>query len=307
LIELKDVFKSFDKTEALKGINLRVEDGVFFGLLGPNGAGKTTLLNILIGFLQADKGEILLNEKPIDFTNLNYKKKFGYVPQEIALYNELSAEKNLSIFGGLYGLSGKELSARIDETLELVGLAERRKDIVKTFSGGMKRRINIACSILHNPEIVLCDEPTVGVDPQSRNAIFDMLQHLNVEKKKTIIYTTHYMEEASRLCSRMAIIDYGKIIAEGNLTELTNLLEKKESVKILKDKTSTGKFEALGNLGKVIELEYQFELTPHSEFAKLSFLFTKLEELGIPDDNIEISRATLEDVFLHLTGRRLRD
>jgi ABC-2 type transport system ATP-binding protein len=307
LIDLKNVFKSFDKTEALKGINLNIEDGSFFGLLGPNGAGKTTLLNILIGFIQADSGEILLDKKPIDFENLNYKKKFGYVPQEIALYNELSAEKNLEIFGGLYGLSGKKLSAQIDETLDLVGLSERRKDNIKTFSGGMKRRINIACSILHNPEIILCDEPTVGVDPQSRNAIFDMLQHLNIEKNKTIIYTTHYMEEAARLCSKMAIIDYGKIIAEGNLTELTNLLDKKESVKILKDKISIGKLEDLRKLGRVIELEYQFELTPHNEFSKLSLLFTRLEELGIPDDNIEISRATLEDVFLHLTGRRLRD
>ena len=307
ILSLKNIRKRYQTIEALKGVSLEIERGSFLGILGPNGAGKTTLMNILIGLIPPDEGEILLNNKPVNHKDVNVIKKFGYVPQEIALYEELSALKNLEIFGGLYDLKGKELQSKINSVLEMTGLSDRKKDAIKTFSGGMKRRFNIACSILHSPEIILCDEPTVGIDPQSRNAIFDMLQQMNKVEGKTIIYTTHYMEEAERLCDKMAIIDYGKIIAEGALTELINLLDKKKSIKILKDSKAIEVKDELSTLGILNEFEFYFEVVPGRQYSKLHQLFPKLESLGIPEDNIELSRATLEDVFLSLTGRRLRD
>ncbi len=307
LLSLKNIKKSYGNISALKGISIEIEKGTFLGILGPNGAGKTTLMNIIIGLIKPDDGEILLNGAPVIHTDKNIIKRFGYVPQEIALYEELSAIKNLEIFGELYDLRGKELETRINSVLEMVGLSERKKDAVKTFSGGMKRRFNIACSILHSPEIILCDEPTVGIDPQSRNSIFDLLQHMNKVEEKTIIYTTHYMEEAERLCDRLEIIDNGKIIAEGNLSRLISLLDKKQSIKILKEKRTIEVQNELSLLGTLNELEFYFELIPDNQYTKLHQLFPKLESLEISEDSIEISRATLEDVFLNLTGRRLRD
>ncbi len=307
MIEISEVVKNFENVRALQGVSLQIEDGSFFGLLGPNGAGKTTLLNVIIGLLKPDAGHVAIDGEVLVYNDVNVKRKFGYVPQEIALYQELTALTNLKIFGRLYGVTGKKLNERIDWALEIVGLSERKNDVVKNFSGGMKRRLNIACSILHNPEIILCDEPTVGVDPQSRNAIFEMLKKLNREEGKLIIYTTHYMEEAERLCDKMAIIDYGKIIAEGTLEDLTALLEKKETVKILKNDLTVSKLEELKLMGMVNETEFYIELIPKEDFKKNVRLFEKFEELGIPDDNVEISRASLEDVFLFLTGRNLRD
>ncbi len=251
MLKISNIVKNFEKVEALKNVSLEIERGSFFGLLGPNGAGKTTLLNIIIGFIRPDAGHVFIDNEALVYENLNLKKKFGYVPQEIALYQELSAITNLKIFGELYGLHGKELKEKIDWALELVSLTDRANDKVKTFSGGMKRRLNIACSILHNPEILLCDEPTVGVDPHSRNSIFEMLEHLNKEEGKTIIYTTHYMEEAERLCSQLAIIDSGEIIAQGSLEELSRILGASTSVRISKNKNTVSKVAELTKLGKV--------------------------------------------------------
>ncbi len=306
MLQINHVNKSFEATVALNDVTLNIEKGEFFGLLGPNGAGKTTLLNIIIGYLTPEAGHIAIDDEVLVYTELGIRKKFGYVPQDIALYLELSAERNLKIFGNIYGISGKQLNKKIDEVLELVQLNERRKDKVREFSGGMKRRLNLAASLLHDPEILLCDEPTVGVDPQSRNAIFDMLTELN-RNGKTIIYTTHYMEEAERLCSRLAIIDRGEIIAEGGLKDLINLLDKKETVKIIKTTDVLNQKEELEQIGVVNEFDDYLELIPQNKFKKISQLFLKLEEMNIPEEAIELSRASLEDVFLHLTGRRLRD
>jgi len=307
MLHISEVAKSFEKVQALKGVSLRIEKGEFFGLLGPNGAGKTTLLNIIVGFLEPDAGHVYVDGEAMVYGDASFRRRFGYVPQEIALYKELSAVTNLEIFGELYGLKGSELRERINWALNLVGLSERRKDKVKTFSGGMQRRLNLACSLLHEPDILLCDEPTVGVDPQSRNAIFEMLKRLNTEEGKTIIYTTHYMEEAERLCNRMAIIDHGEIIAEGTLHKLVGLLDKKATIKILKEKSLLSKAEDLSRIGNLREDEFYFEILPEGEFKKNSVLFGYLETLGIPDEKLEYSGATLEDVFLALTGRRLRD
>ncbi|MBU2493671.1 MAG: ABC transporter ATP-binding protein [Bacteroidetes bacterium] len=306
MLQIENVSIKFGNIEALKGINLKVQKGEFFGLLGPNGAGKSTLMKIIVGYLKPDNGHVIMGNELVVYDNVNFRRKIGFVPQEISLYLELSAYQNLKIFGGFYNIPGKVLEEKITEVLKLVQLEDRKKDAVKNFSGGMKRRLNIAASILHDPELILCDEPTVGVDPQSRNAIFDMLMKLNREGK-TIIYTTHYMEEAERMCPRLAIIDYGQIIAEGTLTELKKMLERQVTLKVLKTSITIEKTNELSQIGKLLELDGHYEIIPNEYFELNSKLFYYLEELGIPADIINLSRASLEDVFLSLTGRSLRD
>lgn len=306
ILEIQDVLKSFNGLIALNNINISIHKGDFFGLLGPNGAGKSTLMNCIIGYLITDSGKIILDGKDISGLDLNYRLHIGYVPQEIALYTELSAIQNLKIFGGFYNIPPKQLTKRISSVLNLVQLEERKSDIVKNFSGGMKRRLNLAVSILHDPEIILCDEPTVGVDPQSRNAIFDMLAKLN-KSGKTIVYTTHYMEEAEKLCNKLAIIDYGKIIAEGSLTDLIDLLKKKETIKIRKAPASDDLISSIKKIGDLTETDFYYEMIPHDSTKPNSQLFRELEDIQLPSHLLELSRASLEDVFLNLTGRRLRD
>lgn len=306
MLKINHIEKTFDNLVALANVSLNIEKGEFFGLLGPNGAGKTTLMNIIIGYLQPDVGTITVDDEIIMYEDLGMRKKIGYVPQDISLYLELSAYQNLVIFGKLYGLGKNDLEKKIDEVLELVQLIDRKKDLVKGFSGGMKRRLNLAVSLLHDPQILLCDEPTVGVDPQSRNAIFDMLTSLN-QKGKTILYTTHYMEEAERLCSRLAIIDNGKIITQGTLLDLINRLDQKETIKIQKTAHTKDKIDSIKNLGHVTEYDFYYELLPKEENSQHSTIFRHFEILNIPSQFIEISRASLEDVFLNLTGRSLRD
>jgi len=206
MIRISDVTKKFPTVTALQNVSLTVADGEFFGLLGPNGAGKSTLMNLLIGYLDPDAGEIFVGDEKVTRDNLEARKNIGLVPQSLALYDDISAQENLEIFGSFYHIEKRTLRDRIEERLRAVELYDRRKDKVSTFSGGMKRRLNLIASLLHDPSLLLCDEPTVGVDPQSRNAIFDYLEMLNREGK-TIVYTTHYMEEAERLCTRIAIID----------------------------------------------------------------------------------------------------
>ncbi len=306
MLEIKNISKSFGELKALDNVSLSINKGEFFGLLGPNGAGKTTLMNNIIGYLEPDEGAIFFNNHKIIFEDTSIRKKIGYVPQEISLYQELTAQQNLKIFGTLFGLSKRDLKKNSEQVLELVELKERRADVVKEYSGGMKRRLNLAVSILNRPEILLCDEPTVGVDPQSRNAIFDMLQNLNNEGM-TIIYTTHYMEEAERLCNRLAIIDNGLIITVGTLQQLLNKLDRKETLKIQKTPETIEQIESLKNIGEINEFDFKYELLPNEKYNKFSSLYEALERLGISSDLIEVSRASLEDVFLHLTGRRLRD
>ena len=306
MLKIENLKKTYGKIEALKNINLEIEEGEFFGLLGPNGAGKTTLMNVIIGYLSADSGRIIFNNSTISTQCSSFKNQIGYVPQEISLYQELSAEQNLKIFGKLFKLNDSHLKAKIHEVLELVGLQDRIKDSVKDFSGGMKRRLNIAASLLHDPKLILCDEPTVGVDPQSRNAIFDLLQKLSNEGK-TIIYTTHYMEEAERLCDRLAVIDYGEIRAIGDLSSLISLIDYKDKLRIIKNSESLKFLDQFKDLGEVIQNENIIDIIPSKEFSKLSKLFVEIEKIGLSEELLSIKRATLEDVFLHLTGRRLRD
>ncbi len=306
MLKINNVSKNFENVKALQDVSLEILPGEFFGLLGPNGAGKSTLMNLIIGYLDPEAGDISFNGSKFSYKDIEWRSRIGYVPQDISLYLELSAYQNLKIFGRLYNLESKQREKKIAEVLELVQLSDRKKDIVKDFSGGMKRRLNIAASLLHDPEVILCDEPTVGVDPQSRNAIFDMLIELN-KTGKTIVYTTHYMEEAERMCTRLAIIDHGKIIAKGTLTDLINLLNQKDTVKIRKTSLVQNKLLQLSEIGKISEQDFYVELIPDGNYKTASKIFKKLEEIGIPDELIQINRATLEDVFLTLTGRSLRD
>jgi len=249
MLTLDQVTKTYGALTALNHVSLEVARGEFFGLLGPNGAGKSTLMSLVAGLRAPDAGEIRVAGEALQGRP---HAALGFVPQSIALYEDLTAEENLSIFGRLHGVHGSALRTRVDECLARVQLAERRRDAVKTFSGGMQRRLNLAASLLHRPKLLLCDEPTVGVDPQSRNAIFDLLEELNRDGL-TVIYSTHYMEEATRLCSRIGIIDHGRILALGSLDDLLAQLPTGEVVTCLRSATSPAARAALERFGRVRE------------------------------------------------------
>lgn len=231
MITVRSISKSFENIEAIKNVSFNIDKGEIFGILGPNGAGKSTIVNILNTLIKPDTGDVIINGVNSKDDGDTIKLIMGVVPQEIALYEELSAYENLMFWGSLYKIPKQELKANVNNKLEVVDLVNRKDDKIKTFSGGMKRRINIACSLLHNPKILVLDEPTVGVDPQNRNHIFEVIERLNKEGM-TIIYTTHYMEEAERFCDNIAIIDDGQIIAQGTLNELREISKIKDFERI---------------------------------------------------------------------------
>ena len=305
MLTIENVTKRFGEIVALDRVSLSLARGEFFGLLGPNGAGKTTLMSLVAGLRAPDSGSISINGQRVGPNAMAPRRELGFVPQAIALYEELSAEENLRLFGKLYGLAGQELRARVDHGLHAAQLFERRQDKVQTYSGGMKRRINVVASILHRPALLLCDEPTVGVDPQSRNAIFEFLQKLNADGM-TIVYSTHYMEEATRLCSRIGIIDHGHLLALGTLDELLTHLPFSELVRIARNDHTTAQMQALAEYGEITKAEdaYLFKLRDGVRFSEF---FAAAEELGLPYRYFNIRRPTLEDLFLHLTGKNLRD
>jgi ABC-2 type transport system ATP-binding protein len=305
MISIRDIVKKFPTVVALNSVSLEIKEKEFFGLLGPNGAGKSTLMNLLVGYEKSDSGVISVAGDTVTHDNLSVRKKIGLIPQSIALYGDLNALQNLEIFGSLFDIEKSILSRRIDESLNSVGLYERRKDAVKTFSGGMKRRLNLIAGMLHDPPILLCDEPTVGVDPQSRNAIFDYLTLLNGQGK-TIVYTTHYMEEAERLCNRIAIIDSGTIITVGTLAEIFNRFPGGETIQIEKNPATLKHKSLYDGFGSVTERNDQFEIAPQPGL-QLSKFFASMEQHEIDAKFITLTRPTLEDVFLQVTGRGLRD
>jgi ABC-2 type transport system ATP-binding protein len=244
MLTLQNVTKRYGSTLALNDVSLSLKPGEFFGLLGPNGAGKTTLMSLIAGLRPPDSGVITLNGEPLRHDRVEQRTQLGFVPQSLALYDELSAEQNLRLFGRLYGLRGAVLRERVEEGLLAAQLQDRRRDTVDTYSGGMRRRLNIVAAILHRPALLLCDEPTVGVDPQSRNAIFEFVQKLNAAGM-TIVYSTHYMEEATRLCSRIGIIDHGQLLALGTLDELLLKLPFSEQIRITRNEETAAHLEAL--------------------------------------------------------------
>lgn len=239
MISVRSVSKSFGKIKALENISFNIEKGEIFGILGPNGAGKSTIVNILNTLVKPDAGTVIIDGINTKNDGRKIKLIMGVVPQEIALYEELSAYENLMFWGGLYDIPEVELRKNVNKTLEIVDLAGRKDDRIKTFSGGMKRRINIACSLLHNPKILVLDEPTVGVDPQNRNHIFEVIEKLNNEGM-TIIYTTHYLEEAERFCDKISIIDVGRIIAQGTLKELDEISRIRNAGGVIEEINSRG-------------------------------------------------------------------
>lgn len=305
MLSLRGVTKRYGGLTAVDSLDLEVAPGEFLGLLGPNGAGKSTLISMISGLLEPDAGEVRVDGRVMRLADRSARAVLGLVPQQVALYDDLPAQVNLEIFGSLQGLSGRRLAARIDALLEAVKLTERRRDRVKEFSGGMKRRLNLAAALLHEPRLLLCDEPTVGVDPQSRHAIFEHLRELH-RGGLTVIYTTHYMEEAERLCPRVAVMDAGRIVALGTLDELLARLPHGEEIRVARVPGTMALAGRLERWGAVTVLEEAWVLAPRPGF-RLSVLFADLEAAGVDARWVEVARPDLEDLFLHLTGKTLRD
>ena len=309
IITVEDLHKSFGELEAVRGISFQIAQGEVFGLLGPNGAGKTTTISIMTGLLKATSGTVRMNGEQLGSNSNGLKGKIGFVPQELALYPTLSAYDNLIFFGRIYGLKGKALKDRVDEVLNVVGLANRAKDRIDTYSGGMKRRVNIAAGLLHQPEIIFLDEPTVGVDPQSRNAIFESVEALN-KAGLTILYTTHYMEEAERLCDRVAIVDHGQIIA----LDTPKSLIRGMGGGLLKVGLLNGKLDAvlqktslLASVKDIHTLNDQLMIRTTQAQEALVGVLDIASKLDARVTSLEILEPNLETVFLHLTGSSLRD
>ena len=307
MIDVSNLKKSFDTVDALKGISFNILQGECYGLLGPNGAGKTTTISIMSTMIKPDEGEVNIAGYDLRKNPLDCKRNIGVVTQEIALYNELSAYDNLLFWGSMYKVPRRELTERIDETLDLLGLADRKNDKVKTYSGGMKRRVNIASSLLHRPKVLFMDEPTIGIDPQSRNLIFEVIEKLH-DEGMTIIYTTHYMEEAERLCDRIGIIDNGEIIAQGTLNELKTSGSMKESVVISYTNLTDERYHTIEKEWNDLQ---RFEDTIHFYSTNiqgdLSKIIIMCNKFGLDMRYIDIQKINLETIFLSLTGKKLRD
>lgn len=309
IIKVENLEKNYKKNKALDGISFEVHDGEILCLLGPNGAGKSTTINILTTALKGENGNVFFKGKNINQITKAYKQNLGIVPQEIALYEELSAEKNVAFFAALYGVRGKELKVKVDEALKFVGLSDRKKDKAKTFSGGMKRRLNIACAIAHNPKIIILDEPTVGIDPQSRNHILKSIKELR-ENGATVIYTTHYMEEVEEISTRIIIVDHGKIIAEGTKESLKEKLAEEKQYLIEVEGTERLEKDELYRIAGVknVDLEgNQIRMSVIKGIDNLDKIISILIGRKIKINNVTNEEASLEVVFLKLTGRTLRN
>jgi ABC-2 type transport system ATP-binding protein len=309
LIQIDRLRKCYDTLVAVDDVSFDVRDGEIFGLLGPNGAGKTTTISMICGVLQPDGGRVLIDERNIWVEPKKVKMHLGVVPQEIAVYEDLTARDNLSFWGSLYALSGSELSQRIDETLSRVGLAERAGDKVKTFSGGMKRRLNLCMGLLHRPKFLLLDEPTVGIDPQARLNIIEVIREV-AAAGTTVLYTTHYMDEAEQLCDRIAIIDHGRILALGTLAELTRRAGEAEVLRLtgpfddenLRERLAAipgARILGLGGGSAVLAIE--------SDGPGLLEILPRVLEADLGIEDVSIQRPNLQSVFIALTGRDLRD
>ncbi len=319
IVEIRNLTKRYAPTAdskegnlAVKGINLTIERGEIFSLLGPNGAGKTTTISMMSGLLTPTEGDVLIDGYSIVKNPVEVKKRIGVVPQEIALYPELSARQNLEFFGKMYDLRGAELARRCDEALETIDLKDRQKERIDKFSGGMKRRVNIAVGLLHHPLLVFMDEPTVGVDPQSRRKILDTVTALN-QQGMTVLYTTHYMEEAEELSNRVGIIDHGELIAVGTEGELIQKVGEKDAILLKMGDQAASVLEIVrrvpgidsatledGDGGKVRLLAGRGRQT-------LPAVIKAIDDAGCLPQSIEVIEPNLEVVFLHLTGRALRD
>ena len=316
IVEVKNLRKQYDPPEgvtAVKDITFAIRRGEIFSLLGPNGAGKSTTISMLSCLIAPTDGDALVDGHSVTGDPLAVKKVIGVVPQEIALYDDISARENLKFWGRMYGLRGALLKERIQAVLELAGLTERANDKVKEYSGGMKRRINIAVGLLHNPKVLYMDEPTVGIDPQSRRRILDTVKELN-EQGMTVLYTTHYMEEAEELSDRIGIIDHGELIALGKLEELTALVGQYDTIRLdvgLPEGSNGDVAALLTAVGGVHRVDGNDEghliLQVKEANEILPQALRLVNSQGLSVHKLEIEKPDLEAVFLHLTGRALRD
>jgi ABC-2 type transport system ATP-binding protein len=307
ILEVHNLHKSYGSAVAVEDVSFHVDQGEMFGLLGPNGAGKTTTLSIIAALLTPTRGMVAILNRRVTPADRELRRHFGIVPQELALYGQLTAHENLRFFGELYGLAGPLLKQRVEEVLAAVALDHRADRRVDTFSGGMKRRLNLGCAIVHRPELLLLDEPTVGVDPQSRNHIFEEIKRLNAAGM-TVVYTSHYMEEVQALCPRVAIMDHGRVIACDLVTTLLNELPGKVRFQV-----DGGADAVKSRLAKVSGVERvsgqdgRVELVCHDVKATLVRAAAVLAEAGVAMRNVETEEPNLEQVFLHHTKRDIRD
>jgi ABC-2 type transport system ATP-binding protein len=311
ILEAKNLVKKFGDLTAVDGVSFSIESGEIFSLLGPNGAGKTTTISILSTLIKPTSGDALVGGHSAVRSPIEVKKLIGVVPQEIALYESLTARENLFFWGRMYGMSGTHLRNRVDEVLDQIGLSEKANQKIETYSGGMKRRVNIGVGLLHHPRLVFMDEPTVGIDPQSRRSILDTVKNLNQEGM-TVLYTTHYMEEAQELSDRIGIIDHGKMIALGTHKELTEMVGQQDLLRLhLADDTSvlelTASLQELPCVFGVTPTDTQIVVAVPEAAQALAPVIGAAARLGVHVRSVDIQEPNLEAVFLHLTGRALRD
>jgi ABC-2 type transport system ATP-binding protein len=300
--------RSFGSRVAVDDVSFTIGRGERFGLLGPNGAGKTTTISMICGLIVPDHGSVCV--EGFASTDVEAKRLVGYVPQEIALYPTLTARENLRFFAVMYGVARRRISARLDDVLELVGLAERANDRVGSFSGGMKRRLNIGVALLHEPSLLVLDEPTAGVDPQSRHSILSTIRDLSVQSGVSVLYTTHYMEEAQRLCDRIAVLDEGRKIAEGTYDELVALGGENSRLRFATATTPLGfgaELWALPGVVTVAQVDDGYEMVVGEPGAVFPHLLALANACGVVITKVTLTEPDLEAVFLHLTGKALRD
>lgn len=309
VVEIKKLVKRYNELLAIDNINLSIKEGEIFGLLGPNGAGKTTLINTLLGLTRYDEGSIEIFQKDLKRHEYDIKKEIGIVPQDIAIYEDLTAYENISYFGKLYGLRGNQLKERIEEALSFTGLWDRRKEMPAKFSGGMKRRLNIACAIMHRPKLIIMDEPTVGIDPQSRKMILESVIKLN-EMGSTVIYTSHYMEEVEAICSNITILDHGRVIAQGTKDELKAMIAHEDKFTLEVSAVNYNLIEGVKKVAGVKECslnDNKLLVISRKNSNNLSRIIDETVRMGVEIQGVNVEKPTLEGVFLTLTGRSLRD
>jgi ABC-2 type transport system ATP-binding protein len=311
ILEVQNLAKNYGDFQAVKGISFNIQEGEIFSLLGPNGAGKTTTISMLSTLYAPTSGDATIAGHSVTKDAMAVRHAIGVVPQDLALYEDLSARENLVFWGQMYGLSGQSLKNRVEEVLGQIGLVDKAKDRIKTYSGGMKRRVNIGVGLLHKPRLLFMDEPTVGIDPQSRRAILDTVKDLN-KQGMTVLYTTHYMEEAEELSDRVGIIDHGGLIAIGTQKELTRQVGETETLvlHIGENEDPEALATAFKGIKEVLEanvMDHEISVITPSATDVLAAVVTKANERGIKIHSIDIREPNLEAVFLHLTGRALRD